>query len=146
LRHLLPAAIAAVLALAGCGGGPPSPESVVRAWSTSLNAGDNEAAASLFAPGALVIRAGLTRTLGDEADALRFNAALPCSGEIVQLEESGHRVNVRLRLGDRESSRCDAPGEELHALVEVRDGKIVVWHQLDAAAGAKASTAMSAGP
>jgi limonene-1,2-epoxide hydrolase len=122
-----------VVLLAACGGGPPSPESVVRAWSTSLNSGDNEAAAGLFAPGAQVIQAGRTLILDTEADALRFNTSLPCSGRIVALESDGDDVRATFRLGNREQSRCDAPGAEVTAVFRVREGKIVLWHQLPSA-------------
>ena len=124
------AVLAAALA-AGCGGGPPSPESVVRAWSRAINDDDNEAAAELFAPGAQVVQAGRTLTLADEEQAEAFNASLPCSGSIVSLAESGETVTATFRLGHRETTRCDGPGTEATALFRVRDGKIVLWHQLD---------------
>jgi hypothetical protein len=123
-----------VLALAalvvGCGGGAASPESVVRAWSESINSGDNEAAAALFAPGAEVIQGGNSITLNTEDQAMRFNASLPCSGEIVNLEEEGDTVTATFLLGHRETSRCDGPGAEVRAAFRIRDGKIVLWHQL----------------
>jgi SnoaL-like domain len=123
-----------VLALAalvvGCGGGAASPESVVRAWSESINSGDNEAAAALFAPGAEVIQGGNSITLDTEDQAVRFNASLPCSGEIVKLEEEGDTVTATFLLDHRETSRCDGPGAEVRAAFRIRDGKIVLWHQL----------------
>jgi limonene-1,2-epoxide hydrolase len=123
-----------VLALAalvvGCGGGPASPESVVRAWSESINSGNNEAAADLFAPGAEVIQGGASITLDTEAQAVRFNASLPCSGEIVKLKTEGDTVTATFVLGHRETSRCDGPGAEVTAAFRVRNGKIVLWHQL----------------
>ena len=39
----------AALVLSGCGGGDPSAESVVRAWSEAVNTDDNAGAARLFA-------------------------------------------------------------------------------------------------
>jgi hypothetical protein len=126
----------AVLALApGCGGGPPSAESVVRAWSESLNTGDNEAAADLFAPSAQVIQ-GRRFVLETRREAIAFNASLPCSGQIVELDTRADTVIATFRLGDRETSRCDAPGAEARAAFRVREGKIVLWHQLPDAAGA----------
>ena len=115
--------------LAACGGGAPSPESVVRAWSNAVNSGDNEGAAALFAPGAEVIQ-GRTFVLDTEERALAFNASLRCSGEIVALESEGDTVRATFRLADRASSRCDAPGARTTALFRVRDGKIVRWEQL----------------
>ena len=55
----LPRALAVVAlasSLAACGGHSASPENVARAWSKAINAGDNEAAARLFAPGAVVVQ------------------------------------------------------------------------------------------
>jgi limonene-1,2-epoxide hydrolase len=115
---------------ASCGGGPPSPESVVRAWSESVNSGDNEAAAKLFAPGAQVIQAGRAYTLHTEDQAVRFNASLPCSAEIVDLESAGDTVTATFVLGDRGDVECDGPGAEVTTAFRVRDGKIVRWHQL----------------
>jgi limonene-1,2-epoxide hydrolase len=119
----------AVLA-AACGGGPPSPESVVRAWNEAVNSDDNEAAARLFAPGARVIQAGRVYTLADRGDAVAFNAGLPCSAEIVEIETQGDTVTATFSLADRTTSRCDAPGVEVTAVFEISDGKIVVWEQL----------------
>jgi len=119
----------AVLA-AGCGGDPPSPESVVRAWSTAINTGDNEGAAALFAEGAEVIQLGRSITLDSEAEALSFNASLPCSGLILAITERGDTVTTVFRLEDRETQPCDGPGVEVRARFRVRDGKIVQWRQL----------------
>jgi hypothetical protein len=77
-----------------------------------------------------VIQGGASITLDNEAQAVRFNASLPCSGEIVRLEEEGDTVTATFLLGHRETSRCDGPGAEVTAAFRVRDGKIVLWHQL----------------
>ena len=114
---------------AGCGGGGASPESVVRAWSQSLNSDDNEAAARLFAPGAHVIQGGELLVLKTYADALEWNAALPCSGRIVSIRTNGETATATFVLGDRRRSRCDGPGQKATALFRVHEGKIVLWHQ-----------------
>jgi ketosteroid isomerase-like protein len=129
LRIPVAVTLVALVVASGCGGGDPSPESVVRAWSQALNSGDNEAAADLFAPGAEVIQ-GVRFTLDTKRDAIAFNEALPCSGEIVELVTEGDSVRATFRLGDRPASRCDAPGAEVDAAFRVRKGKIVLWHQL----------------
>ena len=115
--------------LAGCGGGPPSPESVVRAWSEALNTGDNEAAAKLFAPRAEVVQ-GRSFILESESEAIAFNAGLPCSGEIREITTEGDTVTATFLLGERPAQRCDAPGAVARASFTVRDGKIVLWRQL----------------
>ena len=123
-------ALAAAALSVACGGEPPSPESVVRAWNESVNSEDNEAAAELFAPGAEVIQAGRSRILETEAQAIRFNASLPCSAEIVELESNGDMVTATFLLADRGTTECDGPGSQVQAAFRVREGKIVLWHQL----------------
>jgi limonene-1,2-epoxide hydrolase len=130
LRLPLALGLVAAALLAACGGGPPSPESVVRAWSNRLNEGDNDGAAKLFAPGAEIVQSGRTLTLDTTAEARAFNAGLPCSGEIVALESRRDTVTATFVLGDRDASRCDGPGAEVRTVFRVRDGKIVLWHQL----------------
>jgi len=129
VRFRVATALVLAALAAGCGGGPPSPESVVRAWSESLNTGDNEAAADLFAPAAQVIQ-GRRFVLETRSDAVAFNESLPCSGKIVSIETRGDTVTARFLLGDRPESRCDSPGAEVRASFRVRDGKIVLWRQL----------------
>jgi limonene-1,2-epoxide hydrolase len=121
------------LVLAGCGSTPPSPESVVRAWSQELNQGDNQAAAKLFAPGAEIIQAGMTLRLNTRAQAVAWNEGLPCSGEIVSIRTRGDVTTATFVLGNRPKSKCDGPGQRATAIFRVRKGKIVLWHQTSAA-------------
>ncbi|MFL6031708.1 MAG: nuclear transport factor 2 family protein [Rubrobacteraceae bacterium] len=116
-------------ALAGCGSSAPSPESVVRAWSQELNTGDNDAAAKLFAPGAEVVQAGTTIRLETHAQAVAWNAALPCSGQIVSIRTKGDTTRATFLLGNRKTSKCDGPGQRATAIFRVKKGKIVLWHQ-----------------
>jgi limonene-1,2-epoxide hydrolase len=127
--------IGATLALFGasCGGGAASAESVVRAWSSALNAGDNESAADLFAPDAEIVQGGAEHRFRSRAEAVAWNAALPCSGRIVRIETRGAEVTATFVLGDRATSRCDGPGTKARAVIRVRAGKIVLWHQVPVA-------------
>jgi hypothetical protein len=118
--------------LAGCGSTPPSAESVVRAWSQQLNVGDNQGAAKLFAPGAEIVQAGTTLRLNTQAEAIAWNAALPCSGQIVSIKSSGNTTRATFILGNRQKSKCDGPGQKATAIVRVKNGKIVLWHQTSA--------------
>ena len=123
--------LGALVALVGCGAShPPSPESVARQWSAALNRNDNEAAARLFAGHATIVQGGEMK-LATHADAVRWNAGLPCGGRIVSLQLQGTSgdVLVVFRLQERPQHRCDAPGGRAAALFSVRDGKIVLWHQ-----------------
>src|SRR5438093_12789693 len=110
MRPQLTPALLFVALLAGCGSTPPSPESVVRAWSQELNSGDNEAAAKLFAPGAEVVQAGRAIRLETHAEALAWNAALPCSGRLVSIKTNGDTTRATFVLGARPKKKCDGPG------------------------------------
>jgi hypothetical protein len=118
-----------VALLGGCGSSEPSAESVLRAWSQELNSGDNEAAAKLFAHGAQVVQAGVVVRLNTYEQALAWNASLPCSGRIVSVKSDGNTASATFVLGDRQTNECDGPGQRATALVRVRKGKIVLWHQ-----------------
>ena len=133
MRPQLTLALLVVAVLGGCGSTPPSPESVVRAWSQELNTGDNADAAKLFAPGAEIVQAGTTLRLNTQAEAIAWNAALPCSGRIVSIKSSGNTTRATFVLGNRQKSKCDGPGKRATAIVRVRKGKIVLWHQTSAA-------------
>ena len=85
---MVPAFVVAAALLAAT----PSPAQVVRAWSKALNADDNAAAGALFAPNARVVQGPLDVHLRTRALAVRFNAALPCAGKVVELRVSGDRV------------------------------------------------------
>jgi limonene-1,2-epoxide hydrolase len=115
--------------VAGCGSGPPSTESVVRAWSQALNQDDNDTAANLFAPNAKVVQGGTVLRLKTHKDAVAWNSALPCSGLITSIHSRGQVVTATFRLGDRAESQCDGPGKRVTAIFKVVDGKIVLWHQ-----------------
>ena len=119
--------------LAGCGSTPPSPGSVVRAWSQELNSGDNEGAAKLFAPGAEVVQAGTAIRLNTHAEAVAWNTALPCSGRLVSIKTRGDTTRATFVLGDRPKKTCDGPGQRATAIFRVRNGKIVLWHQTSSA-------------
>jgi limonene-1,2-epoxide hydrolase len=122
-----------LMAIAGCGGSPPSTESVVRAWSQALNTDDNERAADLFARNAEIVQGDTVTTLRTHQDAVRWNSSLPCSGRIVSITAKGQTASATFLLGDRQHSRCDGPGEHATAIFRVVKGKIVLWHQTETA-------------
>jgi len=75
--------------------------------------------------------AGTLTRLRTHADAVRWNARLPCSGRIVSMTRDGSAVTATFRLGQRKRGRCqDPPGAEAIALFVVEHGKIVLWDQL----------------
>jgi limonene-1,2-epoxide hydrolase len=116
--------------LSGCGGGSTSPESVVRGWSAALDRGDNDRAARYFAAGAQVVQGGTVTRLRSEAAAIAFNRSLPCAGRIVDLRVEGSDVTAIFVLSDRPGSLCDGPGQKASAVIRVRGGRIVLWHQV----------------
>jgi hypothetical protein len=118
------------LALTACGAhAPRSPEEVARAWSAALDKADDDKAAGFFAPGAQIVQNGAL-TLSTHADAVRWNDALPCGGEITKVEARGiYGVLVTFHLTDRPGHRCDSPGHDAAALFRVKHGKIVLWFQ-----------------
>jgi hypothetical protein len=126
-----------LLALSACGSQKnASPEQVARSWSAALDRNDNEAAARLFADAARIVQGGelVFRT---HADAVRWNASLPCGGKIVSVTGRGKTdVLMVFRLNERPGHACDGPGQEAAALFRVRNGKIVLWHQTPAPAEA----------
>jgi SnoaL-like protein len=124
------ALLALTVALGGCAGsGTASPGEVVRNWSEALNADDNDGAADLFASGAEVVQAGMSYRLTRHDEAVRWNAALPCNGKIVELEVDEDEVTAVFVLSDSRTMPCDAPGARTTAIFTVRDGKIVRWEQ-----------------
>lgn len=110
---------------------PTELERIVGAWSEAPNTEDNEAAAGLFAPDALIVQGGIGILLNGRAGAVRFNSSLPCSGLIVQLETELNSVIAVFELSDRPSNACDAPpGTLAAARFVIEDGLITVWQQL----------------
>jgi hypothetical protein len=124
------ATLLVLLALTACGGAKTaSAPDVVRAWSAALDRNDNEQAARLFAHGAQIIQNG-ELILTTHADAVRWNAGLPCGGRISHLETHGNgEVLAVFDLQARPQHQCDTPGGQAAALFRVERGRIVLWHQ-----------------
>jgi hypothetical protein len=127
------AASLAVLLLSGCGGHktPPSAEQVARSWSAALNIAHDQTAASLFANGAKIIQV-TELTLATHAEAVHWNEGLPCGGKIVSVtRRSATDVLVVFVRKARPLHVCGGPGDKAAAIFRVRDGKIVLWHEVD---------------
>jgi limonene-1,2-epoxide hydrolase len=132
VRSAVLVGIVLLAALAGCGGAGTSPRSVVFAWSDALRANDNGRAARLFAKDAVVIQGSLARTFHTRAQAVDWNARLPCSGKVVSVQQRGSTATATFRLGNRKGSPpCgDPPGAEVVVVFVVEDGKIILWDQI----------------
>jgi limonene-1,2-epoxide hydrolase len=124
------AILATTALLVACGGhSVRSAEDTARAWSAALNASDNEAAATLFAAGARIVQNGEI-VLQTHDDAVRWNAGLPCGGQIIRvIHQRKDQVLVVFRLTERPGHHCDAPGIKAAAVFRAADGKIVLWRQ-----------------
>jgi hypothetical protein len=125
---LLTAACATLLA--GCGTDSKTPAEVVTSWAKALNAGDDEAAAGLFADGAIVLQAGEQHVLADREDAVSFNASLPCGARVVKQSGKGTEVTATFTLTRRPGHMCDDTGGTAMSVFNVEDGKIVLMRQL----------------
>jgi len=135
--------LACVLILAGCGGGtveqPPQTKAatrvarmkaIVRAWSVHLNAGDNAGVAHLFRVPVLMTQGQYVFRLVTLGQVARWHASLPCAGHIVSVAVKGDVATAVFRLGNRTTSRCDAPGALAAARFTIVGGKIVAWEQI----------------
>jgi limonene-1,2-epoxide hydrolase len=131
LRGIFALGAALVVAAAGSGAAQAtgSPEQVVRAWSTALNANRNEDAAKLFAPHARVIQPGVDVLLTHKL-AVLFNSSLPCGGTITRLQHVTGGLVATFVLGERPKHRCDGPGLKAATYFVVVGGKIVLWEQV----------------
>jgi hypothetical protein len=121
------------LALAGCGGGEPSAEGVVRAWAESVRLGDAKAAGALFAPGAEVVDGDRTRVLETEAEAVSYVRREACAGEVVRIDGEDD-ATIEAEFDVRGATRCEGADREL-ALFRVEDGHITFLHRLPQRSG-----------
>jgi len=114
-------------------------KAVVRAWSTNLNAGNNAAEARLFSLPALMIQGPYGYRLTTTRQVAQWHAGLPCSGKIVSITVRGKFATAVFRLGDRRTSKCDAPGTLAAARFKIVRGKISIWQQVRPPAEAPAA-------
>jgi hypothetical protein len=105
-------------------------KAVVRAWSQNLNTGKNAAEARLFSLPALMIQGPYGYRLTTPGQVAQWHAGLPCSGKIVSIKVRGRYATAVFRLGNRRTSKCDAPGTLAAARFTIVRGKITVWEQV----------------
>jgi hypothetical protein len=103
---------------------------VVRAWSANLNAGRNAAEADLFTLPVVMIQGAYGYRLTTPRQVAEWHAALPCSGTIVSIRIKGRFATAVFRLGNRKTSKCDAPGTLAAARFTIVGGKITGWQQV----------------
>jgi len=105
-------------------------KAVVRAWSANLNSGDNAAEARLFSLPVTMIQGPYGYRLTTARQVAAWHAALPCSGRIVSITVRGRRATAVFRLGNRKTSKCDAPGTLAAARFTIVQGRITLWEQV----------------
>jgi len=81
-----------------------------------------------------VIQDGQRTILASDADALAFNASLPCGAKVVGKKTSGDDVTTTFTLTRRPGHMCDGTGEAAVTVFTIVDGKITLWHQLPSGA------------
>ncbi len=101
-------------------------ERVVRAWLAAMNAGDNERAASFFAPGATVTEGRRVSVLNTRDEAVVFNESISCGREVRALIRTGNAVAISATLKKRPGAGCANPGTRVNPSATVRNGKIVL--------------------
>jgi hypothetical protein len=146
---VLALALVPALALASCGvdgevtvSNPPKPTDVasnadqadvdvIDDWASALAAGDVDAAARLFAIPS-VAQNGLLYPIEDFDDARRFNASLPCGGELVEARDEGAFIVATFELRERPGAgTCgDGTGETASTAFVIEDGRIVEWRRV----------------
>jgi|tagenome__1003787_1003787.scaffolds.fasta_scaffold20428189_1 hypothetical protein len=109
---------------------PAQMRAVVHAWSDRLNAGDNAGVARLFALPSVIVQGSLAYRFRTRHQLALWHSGLPCSGRIVSIAIKGRYATVVFRLGDRRTSKCDAPGSLAAARFQFADGKIALWVQI----------------
>ena len=123
-------ASAAVLCLAGCGGGGAEGvdgEQAIRDWIAALNSERYERAASFFAKDGIVEQAREIR-LEDRRDAIAFNRSLPCKADVTDVDDEGATLIAAFRLRGGGPGGCD--GGSARVRFRFRDGKFSEWRQL----------------
>ena len=136
-------ALAALLAMAGCGGdggtntaAEPAADSgdvaVIEGWAQALAAGDERAAADYFAIPSTAENGPLLVSIDSRADAIAFNESLPCGAEVVSVRTTGELTTATFRLSDRPGGDCGSgAGGSASTTFDIEDGKIVEWRRVD---------------
>ena len=143
MRRALPALLACLAVLGGCGGGsrpvtraPAAPRdpgglAVVRAWADALRTGRVDRAASLFALPAVVQNGAPAQRLSTRAAVRRFNVSLPCGARVLYGIPHHGWLLVEFRLTDRRGegavSPCRGRGGTAATALRVVRGRIHDW-------------------
>src|SRR4051794_4547276 len=127
-------ALAAALALAGCGSArPPSDVDVVRGWTDALRAGHIAAADGFFALPVVISNGGPPLRLRSLPEVDFFDRTLPCGAVVIGTRRVGQRLVATFRLTNRAGpgAGCGSGvGGTAEVAFVVRDGHIAEWIRL----------------
>jgi hypothetical protein len=114
----------------------PADVEVIDQWARTLAGGDVEGAAELFAIPS-VAENGVLLEIEDEADARRFNAALPCGAELVRAETQGKFTTATFELTERPGAGVcgSGTGGTAQTAFVIEDGLIVEWRRVGVSGG-----------
>jgi hypothetical protein len=123
-----PAAADAVL-----GGADPEAVEVIRDWVDTLRRGDVEGAAGYFEVPSIAENGPTLIRIESQADAVRFNASLPCGAVLVGAQSEGEFTTATFRLTERPGPGTCGPGTGGMAQTAfvIAEGKIVEWRRID---------------
>ena len=139
-------AVAALLALAGCGedvptitieeGVPGNADQksvrVIEDWAGALADGKVEKAASYFAIPSVVANGSSPVRIRDRSDAETFNESLPCGAELVEAEGHAGFILATFELKERPGpGRCGTgTGETAGTAFRIEGGEIAEWRRI----------------
>lgn len=118
------------------GGADPADVEVIEEWSRTLNEGDVDGAAELFALPSLAQNGPVLR-IESLDDAKLFNSSLPCGATLIEATADGEFTVATFRLGERPGPGVCGPGSGGKALTAFRieDGRIAEWRRVVPGAG-----------
>ena len=105
-------------------------DTIVRAWTKRLNAGDNAGVARLFRVPATVIQQPYRYRFTTRAQIAEWHSGLPCSGRIVAISFRRNTTTATFKLGNRGTTPCDGPAKLAAARFTIVKGLITVWEQV----------------
>ncbi|MEO7197072.1 MAG: hypothetical protein ABIZ50_01220 [Solirubrobacterales bacterium] len=109
----------------------PADLKVIEEWSSALSDGDVRGAAAYFATPSTAEN-GAVIAIESPADAIAFNASLPCGAEVIAANTQGDFTSATFRLSDRPGGGCGpGAGSEASTSFQIEGGKIVEWRRID---------------
>ena len=118
------------------GDADPADVEIIDQWASTLASGNVAGAAEFFAIPS-VAENGVLLEIEDEADARRFNAALPCGAELIRAETQGRFTTATFELTERPGAGLCGTGTGATAQTAfvIEDGLIVEWRRVGVSGG-----------